>query len=201
MKELLLTLSLAGLTGCSLPAAPQADKASVIDTAQAPSDSAIDSAAIAKLHPNLVAVDTQAFATPPRLVMTIKGDGWGESDILFGFAGDATSVLKKMAKKKMIPVDHGITFILRVEAESSGQTQERNALHIAVDQQVVQSVAGGADISAQALLDSSDVEFNGRLGRGITERFCADDKYQGAGGLLRTVEFCDQALGNQDSSS
>lgn len=201
MKKMFLILALTGLAACSVPAVPQGREASVTDAAQAPSESSTDRAAIAKLHPNLVDVDTQAFATPPRLVMTLKGDGWGESDTLFGFAGDATAVLKKMAKKKLIPVGNGITFILRVEAESGGQTQERNVLHIAVEQKVVQSVADGADISAQVLLDSSEVEFNGRLGRSITERFCADDKYQGTSGLLRTVEFCGQASGDQDSSS
>jgi len=119
-------------------------------------------------------------------MLTLRGDGWGESDILVGFAGAAASVLKKTAKKKLIPVDHGITFILRVAEESGGHTQERNALHITIEQRTVQAVVGGTDISPQVLLDSSEVEFNGRLGRGITDRFCADDKYQGAGGSLRS---------------
>lgn len=201
MKEMLLILTLAGLAGCSLPAAPQAGEASLTETTQASRKASLNPTAIAKLNPKLVAVDTQPFATPPRLVMTIKGSGWGESDILPGFAVDATSLLKKMAKKKLIPVDHGITFIIRVEGESEGKMREYNVLHIAIDQQVVQSISGGADVSAQALLDSSDVEFNGRLGRRITERFCSDEKYQGAAGVLRTVAFCDQALGDRDLSS
>ncbi|MCF5089531.1 hypothetical protein GIW57_04990 [Stenotrophomonas sp. PA-6-5C] len=200
MKTALLVLTLVGLGGCSVPVNPQGD-AALAETAQKPRDSSKDAAAISKLHPNVVAVDSQAFATPPRLVITLKGAGWSESDILYGFASDAAAVLNKMAKKKLIPSDQGITYILRVESESGGQTQERNVLHVALDQQVVKSVAGGGDISAQALLDSAAAEFNGRMGRDIAEKFCSDDKYQGAGGVLRTVEFCGYALGDQDSSS
>jgi len=201
MKEILLILALAGLSGCAPTTAPQGSEAEISEADETSRENSIDPAPIMKLHPNIVAVDTQPFATPPRLVMTLKGSGWRESDILHGFASNATSILKKMAKKKLIPADHGITFILRIEVESGGEMLDRNVLHLSIDQPVVVSAAGGANVSAQVLMNTSDVSFNGRLGRRITEQFCADDKYQGAGGVLRTVNFCSKALGNRDLSS
>lgn len=201
MKEIFLILALVGLAGCSPPPAAQDSEIAASEADETSRENSIDPAAVMRLHPKVVAVDTQPFATPPRLVITLKGDGWGESDILPGFARDANYVLKKMAKKKLIPSDHGITFILRIEAESGDKMLDLNVLHLSVDQPVVESIADGASISAQVFLNTSDVSFNGRMGRVITQRFCADDKYQGAGGVLRTAEFCAKALGDQDLSS
>jgi hypothetical protein len=200
MKELLLILALAGLAGCSIADGTQG---STVSTGAAKEDRSTtpDKESISNLHRNIVAVDLQEFATPSRIVVTLKGVGWSESDILYGFAVDATSVLKKMGKKKLIPAGQGVTFILRVDTEFGGQTQPKNVVHIAVSQPVVQTVTTGADISAESLLNSATTEFNGRMGRELTQRFCSDDKYQGASGVFRTVEFCQSALGNQDTPS
>lgn len=201
MKEIMLILALAGLAGCAPTTAPQGSEAKISEADESSRENSIDPAPLMKMHPNVVAVDAQPFATPPRLVMTLKGNGWRESDILHGFASNATSIPKKMAKKELIPADHGITFILRIEVESGGEMLDRNVLHLSVDQPFVEAVAGGANVSAQALLNTSDVSFNGRLGRRLTEQFCGDDKYQGADGVLRTVDFCSKALGNWGLSS
>lgn len=171
-------------TAVVAPAPKAAQDAPVADK---PSDT---DAAIRKLDKRIVAVDHQPYATPPKLVLTLAGDGWDEAGMFYGFAISSGAVLDDLAKAKLLPDGQDVVFILRAPMTGGDPI---NVLHLTLPAADAAALAGTRP-TVPAVLERASVEFNGRHGREIVTAFCADAKFQGGAGLARTPKFCDLAL-------
>ncbi|MCD7096968.1 hypothetical protein [Stenotrophomonas sp. MMGLT7] len=153
-----------------------------------------DDKALKKLDDRLVSVDHMPMATPPRLVLTLKGDGWDEAAVFQNFAMDARRLLTKMGERKLLPADEDITFILRVgTVGGDGRDAEQNIVHLTLPATAATQVAGTDNKNAESeLLRHARAEFNGRMGREVVTAFCNSDRSQM---VVPAATFCQQALG------
>jgi hypothetical protein len=149
--------------------------------------------ALKKLDARIVSVDHMPMATPPRLVLTLKGDGWDEAAVFQNFAIDARRLLTKMGEQKLLPTGEDITFILRVEIiGGDGQSGEKNIVHLTIPARVAAQIAVTDNKNAASeLLRHAHAEFNGRMGREVVTAFCNSDRSQM---VVPAATFCMQAL-------
>lgn len=196
-KYVCALLLIGALSGCDVPppsqSAPKAqagdeqDRADVAPAASEGAGTKASDQAIQSVHRSVVAVDHMPFAEPPRLVLTLAGSGWDEAGVFYGFAIDAAAVIKAMQKKGLVPDDEDFVFILRADGTDG---VARNILHLQVPKNVLTATAP----SPAALLENSDVIYNGPMGRAVGTAFCNSSVYQGGAGMLNVPQFCGKAL-------
>lgn len=189
----------------STPTAAVAQKPRPVeDPAKAAEKKAADERAdrdnkLKKLDKDIVSIHHMDLADPPRILITLKADGWGEASAFHSFASSAAALLKKSEKEYLLDEGHDVVFIMEVEVvaeDGDGMAKKSRSnildLHLPAASRS-DFLADTERPEASALLRLSKVEYRGRVGRKVVRAFCDSSWHQGASGISPSATFCRQA--------